>query len=126
MTEEIQKTIATRQTDVTRAIDTADRQLIVLEDRIEELDVSESGHEEDAGEADKAEALAQLQQARSALETSRKLLEELLSKSQEEAVAKAAEGTATHSTNMTFGNGNSGFQAGAINGAVSGISFGAK
>ena len=74
----------------------------------------------------KAEALGQLQEERKALDASRKLLGELLSKSQEEVVAKAAAENQSHSTTVTFGGSNSGFQAGVIKGAVSGISFGGK
>ena len=68
----------------------------------------------------------QLQKERRALEASRRLLEELLSKSQEEAIAKATAGNSSHATSVTFGNHNSGFQAGIINGAVSGMNFGRK
>jgi hypothetical protein len=57
---------------------------------------------------------------------SRKLLDELLSKSQEEAVAKLATRNQTNSTTVTFGDQNSGFQAGVIHGGVSGISFRGK
>jgi hypothetical protein len=53
-------------------------------------------------------------------------LDELLSKAQEEAVVKATAKNQNHSTIVTFGNQNSGFQASTINGGVSGISFGRK
>jgi hypothetical protein len=59
------------------------------------------------------------------VETSQKLLKELLSKSQEEAIAKAA-GNQSGSIIVTFGAQNFGFQAGNINGGVSGITFGGK
>ena len=93
---------------------------------MEELDVSDIDQEEDSGAGGKADALGQLQEERKALDASRKLLDELLSRSQEEAVAKAAAGNSSHPTSVTFGNSNSGFQAGIINGAVSGINFGGK
>lgn len=73
----------------------------------------------------KVEALRQLEEERKAVNASRKLLDELLSKSQEEAVAKAA-GNQSRATTVTFGNQNSGFQAGIINGGISGINFGGK
>jgi hypothetical protein len=98
----------------------------VLENRLEELDLSDIDQEEAGGAESKAEALGQLQEERKALNTSRKLLKELLSKSQEAAVAKAATENPSHSTTVTFGNSNSGFQAGIINSAISGISFGGK
>lgn len=59
------------------------------------------------------------------MNASRKLLEELLLKSQEEVVAKAA-WNQSDLTRVTFGNQNSGFQAATINGGVSGINFAGK
>ena len=70
----------------------------------------------------KAEALRQLEEERKAVNASRKLLDELLSKSQEEAVAKAV-GNQSRANVMIFGDQNSGFQAGTINGGVAGINF---
>jgi pyruvate-formate lyase len=125
ITEEIKKTISTNQAEVNGAITTTDKQLIILENKVEELNLS-GDDEEAAGTEGKAEALRQLEEERKALNASRKLLDELLSKSQEEAVAKAAARSQSSSTTVTFGNQNSGFQAGIINGAVSGISFGGK
>jgi len=125
ITEEIKKTISTNQAEVNGAITTTDKQLIILENKVEELNLS-SDDEEAAGTEGKAEALRQLEEERKALNASRKLLDELLSKSQEEAVAKAAARSQSSSTTVTFGNQNSGFQAGIIDGAVSGISFGGK
>ena len=126
ITEEIRNTILTRQTEIKGAITTTDKQLIVLESRLEELDLSGTDQEETGRVENKAEALGQLQEERKALNASRNLLNELLSKSQEDAVAKAAAESQSRSTTVTFGNSNSGFQAGMINGAVSGISFGGK
>ena len=61
------------------------------------------------------------------MKASQKLLNELLSKSQDEAVIKAA-GSQSQSGSIavTFGNNSSGFNTGIINGGVSGISFGGK
>ena len=73
----------------------------------------------------KTEALQQLEEELKGVKESQKLLNELLSKSQEEAVAKAA-GNQSVSTPVTFGAQNSGFQAGNISGGVSGINFGGK
>ncbi|KAI9148701.1 hypothetical protein HJFPF1_10742 [Paramyrothecium foliicola] len=77
-------------------------------------------------EQGKAEVLQRLKDERDALDASRKLLQELLAKSQEESVAKAALGSQNNSTTITFGEKNAGFQAGIINGAVSGLGFGGK
>lgn len=59
------------------------------------------------------------------MEGSQKLLNELWSKSQEEAIAKVA-GDQTGSITVTFGAQNSGFQAGNINGGVNGMTLGGK
>jgi hypothetical protein len=126
ITEEIKRTISTKQTEVKSAITTADRQLVVLESRLEELNLSSD--DEEAGEPSegRGEVLRQLEEERRALQVSQKLLDELLSKSQEEAVAKAAAGSQANSTTVTFGNNNSGFQAGSISGGISGMTFGGK
>ena len=95
-----------------------------LENKVEEMSLSDD--DEVAGSAEsKAAALRQLEEERKALNASRKLLDELLAKSQEEAVAKAA-GNQSGSTTVTFGDHNSGFQAGTITGGVSGLTFGGK
>jgi hypothetical protein len=116
ITEEIRKTISAKQAEVQGAITTADRQMVVLENRLEDLAVS-SDEEAFTPAEDRAEALRQLEEERKALHTSRKLLDELLARSQEAAVAKAA-GSQGISTTVTFGNQNSGFQAGTISGGV--------
>ena len=89
------------------------------------MNLSDDDEEAAAPAEGKAEALRQLEEERKALDVSRKLLDELLSKSQEEAVAKAV-GNQSHSTTVTFGSHNSGFQARTITGGVSGITFGGK
>ncbi len=124
MTEEIRKTISMEQTEIKGAIASKDKQLVVLEHRLEELNLS-SDEEADNIES-KAQALQQVEEARSAAELSQKLLDELLSKSQEDAVAKAAADNKSGSTTVTFGNNNLGFQAGTISGGVSNLTFGKK
>ena len=125
ITEEIKKTISTKQAEVKSAITTADKQLVVLENKLEELNLSSDDEEVAGSREGKTEALRQLEEELKAVKASQKLLNELLSKSQEETVARAA-GNQSRSTTVTFGNQNSGFQAGTINGGVSGISFGGK
>ncbi|OBT39272.1 hypothetical protein VE00_10182 [Pseudogymnoascus sp. WSF 3629] len=119
ITEEIKKTISTTQVEVKSAITTTDKQLVVLESKLEDMDLSDDDEAAGSG-GDKSETLRQLEGELKAVKVSQKLLNELLSKSQEEAVAKAA----VPSTKVTFGNQNSGFQAGTIIGGVSRISFG--
>jgi nitric oxide reductase activation protein len=115
-----------KQTEMKGAITTTDKQLVVLENRLEELNLSDDDQEEARSADGKDEMLRQLEEERKALNASQKLLDDLLAKSQEEAVAKAAAGNQNNSTTITFGNQNSGFQSGIINGGVSGISFGGK
>ena len=122
MTEEIRKTISMEQTEIKDAIASADRQLILLEHRQKELNLSSD--EEAENIESKAQALQQVEEERSAAEISRKLLDELFFKSQEEAVAKSAAENNSDSTTVTFGNNNSGFQAGTISGGLSNLTFG--
>ena len=96
-----------------------------MESKLEELNLSSDDDEAAGFREGKLEALRQLEEELKAVEASQKLLNELLSKSQEESVAKAA-GNHSPSTTVTFGDQNSGFQAGTINGGVSRISFGGK
>jgi hypothetical protein len=81
-----------------------------------------TGHELNTDETT-TDFLQHLQEEQNLLSTSRKLLDELLSKSQEEVIAKVAAENQARSTIVTFGNNNSGLQAGVINGPVS---FGGK
>jgi hypothetical protein len=97
----------------------------VLENRLEELNLSSDDDEAAGSREGKTEALRQLEEEFKGVKASQKLLNELLSKSQEETVAKVA-GNQSSPTTVTFGAQNSGFQAGNINGGVSGITFGRK
>ena len=99
----------------------ADKQLIVLENKMNEMNLSDDEEEAATPAEGKTEALRQLEEEFKGVKASQKLLHELLSKSQDDAVAKAAQSS---STTVTFGAQNSGFQAGNINGGVSEIHFG--
>lgn len=97
----------------------------MVENKLEELKLS-SGDDDAAGSRQgKDEVLQQLEEELKGAKASQKLLNELLSRSQEEAIAKAA-GNQTGSITVSFGAQNSGFQAGNINGGVSGMTFGGK
>lgn len=126
ITEDIRKTISTKQDEVKGAITATDKQLIVLENKLEELYLSSDDEETARPTEGKVEALRQFEEERKAIVASRRLLDELLSRAQEEAVAKAAVNNPSSSTTVTFGNQNSGFQAGVVNGGVHGGSFGAR
>ena len=126
ITEDIKKTIATTQAEVKDAMTTTNKQLVVLESKLEELNLSSDDEEAAGPEEGKTEALRQFEEERKAVSASQRLLDELLSKAQEDAVAKAAaknQGSSTTVTSVTFGNQNSGQQAGVING---GTNFWAK
>jgi hypothetical protein len=126
VTEEIKKTISIKQTEVKGAITTTDKQLVKLESKLDGLNLSSDNEEVASLEEGKDGALRQLEEERKALNASRKLLDELMSKSREESIAKAAVGYNSVSTRVTFGNCNSGFLAGVVNGGVSGLTFGGK
>lgn len=97
----------------------------MLENKVEEMNLSDDSEEVAIVAEGRTDILRQVKEEFKGVKASQELLSELLSKSQEEAVAKAA-GSQNGSTTVTFGAQNSGFQAGIINGGVSGISFGGK
>jgi hypothetical protein len=100
--------------------------MVVLEDRVDELELSSDEEEGSMSSQERSEAQQRLENERKALDASKKLLQELLAKASEEAVQQAALGGRVGPTTITFGKQNSGFQAGIINGSVSGQTFGAK
>ncbi|KAF2790575.1 hypothetical protein K505DRAFT_311178 [Melanomma pulvis-pyrius CBS 109.77] len=121
ITEDIKKAIATTEAEVKDAITTTNKQLIVLESKLDELNLSSDDEEVAGPDEGKIEALQQVEEEHKAVSASQRLLDELLSKAQEDAVAKAAaknQGCSTTVTSVTFGNQNSGQQAGVINGGA--------
>lgn len=118
--------MATKQEELKNALSTADNQLIVLENKVEEMNMSDDDEEAATPAEGKTEALRQLEEELKGLKASQKLLGELLPKALEEAVVRAAGSQSQGGSTTTFGAQNSGFQAGNINGGVSGISFGGK
>lgn len=129
ITEEVRRTMSLTQTEVKAAASTTYKQLVVLESKLEELQVSSDEDSEAGSKEGKAELLQQLEEERKALQASRTLLDELLSKAQESAVARAATKGSDSSitvTTVTFGSNNLGQQAGVINGGVHGAVFGGK
>ncbi|KAF1832259.1 hypothetical protein BDW02DRAFT_640929 [Decorospora gaudefroyi] len=129
ITEDIRRTMSLVQAEVKGAATTTDKQLVVLESKVEELNLSTDDEQEARPKEGKSEVLQQLEEERKALEASRTLLDELLSKAQEDAVAKAAaksQDSSTTVTTVTFGDQNSGLQAGVINGGVHRAVFGRR
>jgi hypothetical protein len=89
------------QADIKSAVTTTAKQLLVLENKLDELNLSSDNDEEAGPKEGKAEALQQLEEERKEIEASRTLLDELLLKAQEEAVAKAAAKAQNSSTTVT-------------------------
>ncbi|CZS92447.1 uncharacterized protein RAG0_02986 [Rhynchosporium agropyri] len=121
--EEIKKILSTKHGEVKGAI-MADRKLVLVETKLEELNLS-SDDDEVGSSQGKDEMLRQFEEELKGTKALQKLLNELLSKSQEEAIAKVAR-VQTGSIAVSFGANNTGFQAGNINGGVHGMNFGGK
>ena len=94
--------------------------------RLEQVSIADGVQGEVENQESRADALQWIEEERRALSASRKLLNELLSKTQEGAVARAATEKETRSATMTFGNQNSGFMIGVSNAPITGITFGGK
>jgi hypothetical protein len=90
ITEEIKKTISTMQAEVKSAITTADKHLVVVENKLDELNLGRDEEEVAGSKEGTTEALRQLEEELIAVKASQKLLNELPSKSQDEALTKAA------------------------------------
>jgi hypothetical protein len=112
--------------DVKSAITATDKQLAVLEHRMGEMNLSSDDEETAGSEGDKAKAMRQLEQEREAVSVSRRLLDELLSKAQEDAVARAAAKNQGSLNTVTFGHQKSGMQVHTFNGGVHGASLSGK
>jgi hypothetical protein len=117
------------QAEIKSAATTTHKQLVVLESKLEELNLSSDDDKEAGPKEGKAEVMQQLEEEREALEALRTLLDELLLKAQEDAVAIAAgksQDISTTVNTVTFGDQNSGLAAGVINGGVHGAVFGGR
>ena len=68
----------------------------------------------------------QIEEEQAALNYLQELLKELLLKAQEDVIVRATRESQDRLTRVIFRNKNSGFQAGIINGSISGISFRGK
>lgn len=95
-----------------------------MERNLGEVCIAEAGGDHRQLEEDVRSTVQQLEEERAALGCSRGLLETLLLKAREDAVAEAASRKQKQSITITFGNTNRGFQTGIINGGVSGLTFG--
>ena len=115
-----------KEAEITGAIAATDKQLTEVESTLGELHLTDAGQEGAQNVEDKEKALEQVKEEQIALDSSRILLQELLSKAREEVVSRAATESQNRSTQVTFGNQNAGVQIGISNGPISGISFGGK
>jgi hypothetical protein len=127
MTEEIKKAVVTIQEEAKAVKTTKEKRTHVVEAKLAELNAS--SEDEDMGEPNiaKVEAIRQYQEEHKALLESQKLLDELLSRAQEEEVAKVTIKNSSESStasNVTFGSQNSGFQTGSLSGGIHGTTFG--
>ena len=123
ITEQIKKTISTKEAEISTAIASTDMQLAAVETGLEEVRLDDASEDRIQDPEDIANTVKQIEEERNALDLSRKLLEELLSRVSEEALFKATRETQSHSTHVTFGNLQKGFQIGTNNGPISGVQF---
>ena len=86
----------------------ADRQLIVLKNKLKELNLSSDNDDATGSSQGKAEVIRQLKKELKKVKALQKLLSELLFKSQEEAITKAVRNQ-TDLITVSFGAQNSGF-----------------
>ncbi|ETS85701.1 hypothetical protein PFICI_03726 [Pestalotiopsis fici W106-1] len=122
--ESIQGTLQSKQQEIVQAAGAAERQLAAMDDHTQpNLD-----HDQTLPQIQSTESTTRAEQRarddREALRVSAALLKELSIKSEREELVKAAGREKFRATTVTFGNNNSGFQGGIINGSVSGITFG--
>jgi hypothetical protein len=105
--------LSTKETEVTRAIDTMDSQLAEITAEVGTLVLARKDHSET--DADRTDAISQVTVEKDALDTSRKLLEELLVNIR----AAAANSPSGHDkVNVRFGDHNRGAQTGINHGTV--------
>jgi hypothetical protein len=113
-----------KEAEITGAIATTDKQLIGVQSALGELNLANSSQEGPQNAEDKDKALEQIKEEQIGLGSSLRLLQELLSMAQEEAISRAASESRNHRTEVTFGSQNAGLQVGISNGPISGISWG--
>lgn len=119
MTGEIKEIIAEKQREITPAVQTTDTQLAQVTETLKTLNTLDDARRE-------VDMVRQLQEEQSALTLSRKLLDELVAKLQEDSVSRASGEKQDYSAQVTFGSQNSGLQIGVSHGPISGITFGGK
>jgi hypothetical protein len=89
-----------------------------VETGLGELHLGGAGQEQNQNAEDMANTVKQIEEERSALDSSRKLLGELLSKAKEEAISRAASESQNRSIHVTFGTLTKGIQIRISNGPI--------
>jgi DNA-binding transcriptional regulator GbsR (MarR family) len=123
ITKQIKTSISAREVEISTAISSTDAQLAAVQTGLEEVRLDDTSEDRIQDAEDVTNMVKQIEEQRSALELSRKLQEELLSKLKEEAVAKAAGEKQKRAEYITFGNLERGFQIGTNNATISDIHF---
>lgn len=116
MTSDIKGMISAQQGEITSAFQTTDTQLAEVAEMIKTLNMSDIQNPE-------IERARQLEEEQRALHVSRKLLDDILTKLQENSMLRASAERQDHSTQVTFKGENTGVQIGVNNG---GFTFGGK
>jgi hypothetical protein len=123
ITEQIKTSLSARETELSTAISSTDTQLAAVESVLEVVRLDDASEDRIQDAEDVANTVKQIEGEQSALDLSRKMLEELLRRLREEAVFKGASETQTSSTHITFGNLGNGIQIGTNTATVSNIHF---
>jgi hypothetical protein len=110
--------ISTKQTEIASAIEATNKQMVEVNAKLGALQLA--GRDEDETEVDRSSAISQTTAEQIALDISRKLLQELLSRIQ--VTAATALGSREAPRNV-FGNLERGFQVETNYGGISGITF---
>ena len=128
MTQEIQDSIARRESDVFALVRSTNTRAADVETSLANMRIDNSSQQAEVGNEDEDDdamsAATQLEDELNALKSSQALLYELLSRLSKEEIKKVAESGQTGAVNVTFGNHNSGIMVGVSNAPISGVNIG--
>jgi hypothetical protein len=126
MTEEIKNELSARQAEMTATISTVLTQVGLAEQSLMQMRLTEEDQLSQEVQEDMEGAAWAIEDEVAMLRFSQETMRELISSMQAELAERAAGGVSDSSTSVSFGDNNSGFQAGTISGSVSGLSFGKR
>jgi hypothetical protein len=126
MTEEIKNELSARQAEMTATISTILTQVGLAEQSLMQMRLTEEDQLSQEVQEDMEGAAWAIEDEVAMLRFSQETMRELISSMQAELAERAAGGISDSSTSVSFGDNNSGFQAGTISGSVSGLSFGKR